>query len=112
MADTDPRRPENVHQFPRPPPEDELDIFQMASSGSAMSGMWLKNRYLCAIGLFLALMSWARGTNRSFSYQQFFAALAFSVVGLIMADLPQVGPGQGPAPPSPATPASGELETF
>jgi hypothetical protein len=106
----DPRRPSEVHDFERVDSEAEPDVFQLASSAASMGGMWFKYRTFCVLGLFLALVSFARGTKRDFSWQQFIAAAAFSVAGLFtaaMTDL-QVTPTSA-LPPASVPPPSPQL---
>ncbi len=91
-AKDDPRRPQSVRTFQRDVVDPEPDFLQLASSGASMSGMWFKNRWLCVIGLFLALISFSRGTHRDFSYQQFIAAVAFSIMGLFTAAMAEIYP--------------------
>ena len=49
-----------------------------------MAGMMLKQKYISVIGLFLALAAFGQGKAKGFSWQQFIAAVAFSISGCLL----------------------------
>jgi len=65
----------------------------------------LKMKLLSLASLVLALVAFAEGKTKTFSWQQFITALAISIMGLYNATMLELYPpqqeGAAPAPPAP-----------